>query len=65
MNPQPMYPGGSVRQIGLSYWPARLHRLAESIAGLLKSLQIRALGGGIRMHKSLMTAPHNRIGIIQ
>jgi hypothetical protein len=26
--------------IGLSYWPARLHRLAESIPGLLKSLKI-------------------------
>jgi hypothetical protein len=27
---------------GLSYRPARLHRLAESILGLLKSLKIRA-----------------------
>jgi hypothetical protein len=26
--------------IGLSYWPNRLHRLAESIPGLLKSLKI-------------------------
>jgi hypothetical protein len=29
--------------IGLSHWPARLHRLAESIPGLLKSLKISAL----------------------
>ncbi len=29
--------------MGLSYRPARLHRLAESIPGLLKRLQIRAL----------------------
>jgi len=29
---------------GLSYRPARLHRLAESILGLFESLQIRALG---------------------
>ncbi len=29
--------------IGLSYRPARLHRLAESIHGLIKRLQIRAL----------------------
>jgi hypothetical protein len=28
--------------IGFSYWPARLHRLAESIPGLLKSLKIPA-----------------------
>ncbi len=28
--------------IGLSYRPARLHRLVESIPGLLKRLQIRA-----------------------
>ncbi len=27
-------------RIGLSYWPARLQRLAESIPGLLKSLKI-------------------------
>ncbi len=30
--------------IGLSYRLARIHRLAESIPGLLKRLQIRALG---------------------
>jgi receptor-type tyrosine-protein phosphatase F len=29
-------------EIGLSYRPARLHRLAEPIPGLLKSLKIRA-----------------------
>jgi hypothetical protein len=29
--------------IGLSYLPARLHRLAESIRGLLKSFKIPAL----------------------
>jgi hypothetical protein len=29
--------------LNLSYRPARLHRLAESIPGLLKILQIRAL----------------------
>ncbi len=33
---------GPVRQIELYYRPARLHRLAESISGLLKRLQIRA-----------------------
>jgi hypothetical protein len=43
-----MEPGGPVRQIGLSYPPARLHRLAgidslESIPGLHEHLQIRAL----------------------
>ncbi len=31
--------------IGLSYWPARLQRLTESIPGLPKRLQIRALVG--------------------
>ncbi len=39
----PAWRVGSVRQPYLSYRPARLHRLAESIPGLLKSLQIRAL----------------------
>jgi hypothetical protein len=29
--------------IGLSYRPARLHRLVESIPGILKRLQVRAL----------------------
>ncbi len=28
-------PGGPVRRPYLSYWPASLHRLAESISGLL------------------------------
>jgi hypothetical protein len=36
-------PGGPVRQSYLTYRPARLHRLAESITGLIKVLQIRAL----------------------
>ncbi len=35
-------PGGPVRQPDLLYRLARLHRLAESIPGLLKCLQIRA-----------------------
>jgi hypothetical protein len=35
-------PGGPERQPYLTYRPARLYRLAESIPGLLKSLQIRA-----------------------
>jgi hypothetical protein len=30
-------------EIGLSYRPARLQRLAESIPGLIKCLKIRAL----------------------
>ncbi len=38
-----LYSCGPVLQIGLSYRPTRLHRLAESIPGLLKRLQIRAL----------------------
>jgi hypothetical protein len=33
------WPGGPVRKTGLLYWPARLHRLAKSIPGLLKRLQ--------------------------
>ncbi len=37
-------PGGPVRQHYFSYWPARQHSLAESIPGLHKCLQIRALG---------------------
>jgi hypothetical protein len=37
-------PGRPVRQPYLSYLPARLHGLAESIPGLHKRLQIRALG---------------------
>ncbi len=36
-------PGGPVRQPYLMYRLSRLHRLAESIPGLLKRLQIRAL----------------------
>ncbi len=35
-------PGGPVQQPYLLYLLARLHRLAESIPGLLKRLQIRA-----------------------
>jgi hypothetical protein len=35
-------PGGPVRQHYLSYGLTRLHRLAESIPGLFKRLQIRA-----------------------
>ncbi len=35
-------PGGPVRQTYLLYRLARLHRLAESIPGLLKRLQLRA-----------------------
>jgi hypothetical protein len=31
--------------MGLSYRPARLHRLAESIPGLLRSLQKQSLAG--------------------
>jgi hypothetical protein len=34
-----------VQQLYLKYWSARLHRLAESIPGLLRLLQIRALAG--------------------
>ncbi len=36
-------PGGPVRQSYLTYRPARLQRVAESIPGLLKGLQSRAL----------------------
>ncbi len=36
-------PGGPVRQSYLTYRPARLLRLAESITGLIKGLHIRAL----------------------
>ena len=54
-------PGGPVRQPYLLYRLARLHRLAESIPGLLKRLQIRAqatLASGIG---SLVSIPrlHN------
>jgi hypothetical protein len=35
-------PGGPVRQPYLTYRPAQLHSLAESIPGLLTRLQIRA-----------------------
>ena len=34
--------GGQIRLHYLTYRPARLHRLAESILGLLKRLQTRA-----------------------
>jgi hypothetical protein len=37
-----MLPGWPFLQIGLSYWPAELHRLAESIPGLLNRLQTQA-----------------------
>jgi hypothetical protein len=37
-----VYKLGPLRHLGLSYWPARLHRLTESIPGLFKRLQIRA-----------------------
>jgi hypothetical protein len=36
-------PGGPVRHSDLSYRPARLLRLSESIPGLYKRLKIRAL----------------------
>ncbi len=36
-------PGRPIRKPYLTYRPARLHRLAESIPGLLTRLQIRAL----------------------
>ncbi len=42
-------PAGQVRQLYLTYRQGKIHRLAESIPGLLKCLQIRALdvkGGG-------------------
>ena len=49
-------PGGSVRQPYLTYRPAWLHRLAESIPGLLKRLQILALDpegkGGVERIRS-------------
>jgi hypothetical protein len=37
--------------IGLSYQPARLHRLAELIPVLLKSLKIRALISYFHVHE--------------
>ncbi len=40
---QPILPGRPVHQTRLPYRPARLHRLAESIPGLLRRLQIRSL----------------------
>ncbi len=49
-------PGGPVRQPSLLYRLARLHRLAESIPGLLKRLQIRAqatLASGIGSLESI------------
>ncbi len=39
-------PGGPIRQPYLTYQPARLHRLAESIPGLLERLEIRDTGSG-------------------
>ncbi len=55
-----MYRAGIFRQsmgarnrvgIGLSYRPARLHKLVESIPGLHKSLKIPALIGLIASHR--------------
>ncbi len=43
--------GGSVRQPYLSYRPARLLRLAKSIPGLHKRLQIRALSSLPSLHR--------------
>ncbi len=43
--------GGPVRQPYLTYRPARLHRLAESIPWPLKRLQIRALSCNLTIHK--------------
>ncbi len=48
-------PGGPVRQPYLSYRPARLYRLAESITGLLKGLQIRAQGAYLNFSKKECT----------
>ncbi len=42
-------PGGPVRKFYLTYRPARIHRLAESIPGLLQGLQIRALNNFSRL----------------
>ncbi len=44
-----------VRQHYLMYWPARLHGLAESIPGLLKCLQVRALGS-LKVYKFWISA---------
>ncbi len=45
--PRNRFPAWRVgRQLYLTYRPAKLHRLDESIPGLLKHLQIRALIGG-------------------
>ncbi len=44
-------PGGPVLQPYLTYRPARLHRLAESIPRLIKRLQTRALSCNLTIHK--------------
>jgi hypothetical protein len=50
--------GGSVRQPYLTYRPARLHRLAESIPctdhGLVKRLQIRAQLFKVKRHLEMV-----------
>jgi hypothetical protein len=50
-------PGRWVRQPYLTYRPAWLHRLAESIPGLLKRLQIRALDSRREMWEGLGPIP--------
>jgi hypothetical protein len=40
----------TAREAVLPYWPVRLHRLAESIPGLLKSLKILSL----HIHRRLL-----------
>jgi hypothetical protein len=54
-------PRGPVRQLYLLYRLARLHRLAESIPGLLKRLQIRAQATLASENGSLESIPrlHN------
>jgi hypothetical protein len=50
-------PGGWVRPPYLAYRPAWLHRLAESIPGLLKRLQIRALDSRSEVWEGLGPIP--------
>jgi hypothetical protein len=52
--------GGPVRHPYLMYWPARLHRLAKSIPGLLKRLQIRAQYTTEGKTHTICTTPHCR-----
>ncbi len=50
--------------IGLSYRPARLHRLVESIPGLLKSLQIPSLVKPYYLQATVdLVGPRDRIQI--